>query len=849
MRWPFRGKKPETLDARVSSNTNRSAASPKQGPGTASTGANHRDGAPARSVSLAALQALDRLTVVEHESSSAIGAPVARKQETSRPWARRRATSEPATDRALVTAGQEPAALPGRPRVATRDNADLAEPNARQNNQFISSLREDVSLYSPSGSETDDESVSSDSTVTEALEHLEPRRADPAAASARDASDDYEPAKDTERALTLPIAGRARTPAGPMSNAPTPFAAAWSQRRGPRLDSPDDLWRARSAAWATDTGTLVKPPETLDESNTQANGRTINPASGPVLQATQSYAAARGRTPYPTSFLERRSRSRSRRSRSSSDAGRSRSPHGRAGIRNRDEFLHQLRSCAQPLYGGRRAAPRAVQSMKQRIEALNDLVDWVETQPDAFAPDASVYSAVIILVYEHLAAREPRAMTDEERLAFADDEVFVAPALPRIECMSPNRTLPTFSETTEDTDPWWPQVECAYALLLEFLDPERRDTEVKQQRVAGLVAVSPTSRIDLWECLVPHVLRLFNAPAYEREYVRTCLHRMYARFRDLRTLIRSRISLDLCLPYRFDTRAYAYLVRGLADLLNIVALIVRGLAVPLKKEHSDFYRHALLPLHVPDGYVIYAAELIECAIQFAAREPTLAAETISYLLRHWPVSHTRKEILFLDEMASLLERWQQQQQQKQKRQMSMVTPGLEPAATGANHLSMTQQETQLVQLVFRRLARCMTSAHRDVAEEALLLLLEHDAVRGRGATDGDDDDDENVHRMGEWHQAEPGARPGERDLALYLRQDELMGASRSWFRRALVQYRGFTFSVLADAIRLNARHWDPRIQQMTRQLQTLLMSLDANTYESCLRQHRTIAIEYPRHVS
>ncbi|KAK4532975.1 hypothetical protein CCYA_CCYA14G3832 [Cyanidiococcus yangmingshanensis] len=596
----------------------------------------------------------------------------------------------------------------------------------------------------------------------------------------------------------------------------------------------------RSAAWATDTGTLVGPLEASDGSSSQTNGRTISATTGAVLQATQSYAAVRGRTPYPTSFLERRSRSRSRRSRSSSDAGRSMSPRGRAGIRSRDEFLHQLKACAQPLYDGRNTTLRYAQAIRQRVDTMNDLVDWVETQPDAFAPDASVYSAVIILVYEHLATREPPSITDEERLALADDEVFVAQTLPRTERILRTRTPSTRAESTESTDPHWQQVECAYALLLEFLDPERRDTEVKQQRVAGLVAVSPTSRIDLWERLVPHVLRLFNAPAYEREYVKTCLHRMYARFRDLRTLIRGRISVDLCLPYRFDTRAYGHLVRGLADLLSIVALIVRGLAVPLKTEHADFYRHALMPLHVPDGYVVYAAELMECAIQFATRAPMLAIETVRYLLRHWPVSHTRKEILYLDEMAVLLERWQQRRSRSD---------------AGASLNSATPTEMQLVQLVFRRLALCMTSAHRDVAEEALLLLLENEPSRGRGTLydddhddDDDDDDDKGPNSVSQWYH-EAGARRGERDLAPHLKRDELSETPRSWFRRMLLQYRGFTFSVLAEAIHLNARHWDARIQQMTRQVQTLLMGLDANTYESCLRQRRTRTIERSRQLS
>jgi len=840
---------------------------------------------------VAALQALDRLTVIEHRTGAERSSPSALQTAQTGRISGQMASSEPMSS--------------GFPRAAERRAGDVHRSTSARSAHGNSAgtlgsvsypssdtmtRPEPLSRYSPGTSETDDESTSSDSTVPDAVDQQRTAHQALALGTAWPRPCDLGAAEEPipEPALSA-AASHEQSPPMPIVGTSSAFAAVWSQRRGPRPDAPSDAWRWRSAAWATDTGTPVGSPPPSSAAATGAgtpslpsvasladavserqpgaapNGTASSGGSGMGAFGTSFhapaslYGVAGARAAAPPSFRERRSRSRSRRSQSSSDAGHSRSPRGRSQVRSQDDFLYQLQACSQPLYSSRSWDARHAAQVRQRVEALNDLVDWAETQPDAFAPDAAVYSALLILVHEYLAAREPPPMSEDERLALADDEVFVPWSLPGGQPVPTSVSSRSPAPAAGDTDPtagdtWWPQVECAYALVLEFLDPERHDTDVRQQRLAGLVAVSPTTRVDLWERLIPHILRLFQAPAYEREYVKICLYRIYARFRDLRTLIRSRISCDLCLPYRYDGVAYAQLVRGLADLLSILVLIIQGLAVPLKREHAEFYCQALLPLHAPDGYVVYATELIECALQFAAKDSTLATATVMYLLRHWPVSHTRKEMLFLDEMASLLEQqWraaparglEQQQQQQQE--------------------APDSRDASLVPLVFRRLARCMTSAHRDVAEEALLLLLENDSGREYGSAgdpwdavghatpnrilhDNDDDDDQQQQQQQQHGRAllhhtadesRPAGHHGVHQQTYGRKQHPALETPRSWFRQMLLLYRSDTFPVLAEAIYVNARHWDSRIQQLTRQLQTLLMNLDADTYETCLRQHRS----------
>ena len=569
--------------------------------------------------------------------------------------------------------------------------------------------------------------------------------------------------------------------------------------------------------------------------------------------ATTAVAANRGRSLLPQPMLDRRSRSSSRRSHSSSDTGASVSPRRRSGIRNSDEFLAQLESCATPITRWD-TSPSARAQRQTRLDALSELVEWVEACTDALAPNARIYRAVTVLVYNHLARRDPPPMSADEYWSLADDDV----ELSSLECHSHHSGRSAFTPMAiangtnsnhsdpqgNAADPLWPHTEAVYTLLLEYLDPERTDTDVRQQRNAAVVTLASRERVDLWQQMVPAVLRLFNAPPYEREYVKACLHRLYARFRDLRALTRDRIRRDICLPYRFDTVAHAGWVRGLPDLLQVLQLIARGLSRPLKPENTLFYLQALLPLHAPRGYVVYARELSECALQFADREPELARTTVWFLLRHWPRTNCRKESQYLEEMALLLEVC---------RGCSAGVTALPDGSrrrrrrrpSGDGTADVDHDEAAFVAAVFRRLAGCVTSPHRDIAEESLALLLDQD-----DDDDGEEEADErsapNLVSMGASLITEAGAvsdwgvRASANAVAASARRGMAGARYRpprnvSWCRGALLRHPQRTYPPLVRAIRINAHHWESRVQQMTQQLQALLLRLDANMYETCLR--------------
>lgn len=93
---------------------------------------------------------------------------------------------------------------------------------------------------------------------------------------------------------------------------------------------------------------------------------------------------------------------------------------------------------------------------------------------------------------------------------------------------------------------------------------------------------------------VDNVIELFaSEDPREREYLKTILHRIYGRFMPLRALIRQSIA-NCCYRTIYQrTRSE----NGIAEFLEIFCSIIHGFSIPVKKEHKDFLRNVLVPLH------------------------------------------------------------------------------------------------------------------------------------------------------------------------------------------------------------------------------------------------------------
>jgi serine/threonine-protein phosphatase 2A regulatory subunit B' len=141
--------------------------------------------------------------------------------------------------------------------------------------------------------------------------------------------------------------------------------------------------------------------------------------------------------------------------------------------------------------------------------------------------------------------------------------------------------------------------------------------------------------------------------------------------------------------YRFTLETERH--NGVAELLEILGSIINGFALPLKDEHKQFLQRALMPLHKPKGVAQFHQQLAYCVTQFVEKDPRLAEPVVLQLLRFWPATNSQKEVLFLGELEEILE------------------------------LTQPHEFQRVLGPLFKRLARCLTSAHFQVAERSLFL--------------------------------------------------------------------------------------------------------------------------------
>jgi hypothetical protein len=198
---------------------------------------------------------------------------------------------------------------------------------------------------------------------------------------------------------------------------------------------------------------------------------------------------------------------------------------------------------------------------------------------------------------------------------------------------------------------------------------------------------------------------------------------------------------------------------GVSEALDILAAIVAGFSTPLREEHRYYFRRVLLPMHKARGLARYHRELTMCIVFYVSKDVSLGVEAIRTLLRHWPQTSARKQLLFLTEMNDILtacgialsrsadtarqrtahpgtiqssrrrvafhgryamiaERSRQQQQQQQQQQQS----------AHINLVSLVNQFAVLVPAIFSRLAECICSSQMDVSERAIYMVSNQELI-------------------------------------------------------------------------------------------------------------------------
>ena len=63
---------------------------------------------------------------------------------------------------------------------------------------------------------------------------------------------------------------------------------------------------------------------------------------------------------------------------------------------------------------------------------------------------------------------------------------------------------------------------------------------------------------------------------------------------------------------------------GAAELLDILASIISGFAVPLREEHVQFFKNVIIPLHKVQTSNFFFEQLLRCSMLFLSKDRTLA---------------------------------------------------------------------------------------------------------------------------------------------------------------------------------------------------------------------------------
>eukprot|EP00344_Euplotes_crassus_P004540 CAMPEP_0197004290 /NCGR_PEP_ID=MMETSP1380-20130617/21200_1 /TAXON_ID=5936 /ORGANISM="Euplotes crassus, Strain CT5" /LENGTH=446 /DNA_ID=CAMNT_0042423033 /DNA_START=92 /DNA_END=1432 /DNA_ORIENTATION=+ len=232
-----------------------------------------------------------------------------------------------------------------------------------------------------------------------------------------------------------------------------------------------------------------------------------------------------------------------------------------------------------------------------------------------------------------------------------------------------------FSETgieqEEEVDPSWPHVQGVYEFFLQLIINEAAD--VKSLKVY----VTPH--------FVQSFLNLFDTEeGVERDYLKNILHKLYAKLVPRRKMIRK--AINECF---FALIHENHKFNGAAELLDILASIISGFAVPLRDEHVVFFKNVIIPLHKVQTCSEFFEQLLRCSMLFLTKDRNLAIPLLEGLLRYWPFANCVKETLFLTELQEVLE------------------------------VCEVEKVEPIVPRLFKRIVKCIGGTHLQVADRAM----------------------------------------------------------------------------------------------------------------------------------
>mmetsp|Transcript_4588 Transcript_4588/g.5266 ORF Transcript_4588/g.5266 Transcript_4588/m.5266 type:complete len:228 (+) Transcript_4588:191-874(+) len=187
------------------------------------------------------------------------------------------------------------------------------------------------------------------------------------------------------------------------------------------------------------------------------------------------------------------------------------------------------------------------------------------------------------------------------------------------------KTNLAFSETgmeqEEETDPAWPHLQGVYEFFLQLIMNDAIEVRV----LKGYVTPE----------FVSQFLELFDSEeAVERDYLKNILHKLYAKLVPRRKMIRKAINEAF---YHLIHEGHKF--NGASELLDILASIISGFAVPLREEHVVFFNSIIIPLHKVQTCSEFFEQLLRCSMLFLSKDKILAINLLGGLLKYWPFAN------------------------------------------------------------------------------------------------------------------------------------------------------------------------------------------------------------------
>ena len=229
-------------------------------------------------------------------------------------------------------------------------------------------------------------------------------------------------------------------------------------------------------------------------------------------------------------------------------------------------------------------------------------------------------------------------------------------------------------EEEQEPDPSWAHIRGVYEIFLQLIINEACDVKIFKPFV--------TSNF------IADFLQLFDSDLLEeRDFLKNILHKLYAKLVPRRKMIRKAIT-DLFHILIHEIHKF----NGTSELLDIMASIISGFALPLREEHVIFFKNIIIPLHKVQTCTLYFDNLCRCSMLFLSKDNNLAIPLLEGILKYWPFANFTKETNFLQELPEVLE------------------------------MCDVERIQPLVGKLFKRVIKCISGSHLQIADRAMCLF-------------------------------------------------------------------------------------------------------------------------------